>query len=119
MRVLINAVHFNADQSLIDFVQKKLSKLDTFYDKIIGSEVFLKLDKGEKTSIHKKLIEVKLNVPGNNIFVKESGDSFEEATDKAMDVLTRQVKRIKQKTQDVSHEKPQAIETSEAEEIEL
>ncbi len=119
MKVLINAVHFNADQSLLSFIEKKLTKLDTFYDKILGAEVYLKLDKGDKSSIHKKLIEVKLNVPGNTIFVKEQGDSFEEATDLVVDVMTRQVKKYKQKQNDVNHDRLSPVDISESEEIEI
>ena len=31
MKITVNAVHFNADSSLVDFIQKKLNKLETFY----------------------------------------------------------------------------------------
>lgn len=96
MKIQVNAVHFSADNSLISFIQKKLDKLETFYDKIIGGEVFLKLDKGDKFNTHKKQIEVKINVPGNTIFVKETADSFEAATDVAVETLTRKVKRFKE-----------------------
>ncbi|MGR3810230.1 ribosome hibernation-promoting factor, HPF/YfiA family [Jiulongibacter sp. NS-SX5] len=106
MKLTVNAVHFNADESLVDFIQRKLNKLDQFYDRIIDGEVFLKLEKGDKSKIQKKLVEVKLNVPGNSIFVKEKGESFEEATDLAMDVLTRQVKKHKQKLTEKSHTRP-------------
>ncbi|UBM58321.1 ribosome-associated translation inhibitor RaiA [Marinilongibacter aquaticus] len=105
MKLTVNAVHFNADQSLMDFIQKKLNKLETFYDRIIDGDVYLRLEKGEKTKVQKKLIEVKLNVPGNSIFVKEEGSSFEEATDLALDVLTRKVKRFKQKLNDHNRSK--------------
>ncbi len=106
MKITVNAVHFNADSSLVDFIQKKLNKLETFYDKITNGEVYLRLEKGEKSSIHKKLVEIKLNVPGSTLFIKEEGDSFEEATDKALDVVTRKIKRFKQKQNDISHDKP-------------
>jgi putative sigma-54 modulation protein len=105
MKITVNAVHFNADNSLVDFIQKKLSKLETFYDKIINGEVFLRLEKGDKSSVQKKLIEVKLNVPGNTLFIKEEGSSFEEATDKAMEVLSRQVKRFKGKQNEITRER--------------
>ena len=108
MKIQVNAVRFTADESLVMFIQKKLNKLETFYDKIIGGEVFLKLDKGEKLNTHKKLIEVKLAVPGNTIFVKEEGDTFEEATDVAMDTLTRKVKQFKEKVKTVGREKQTA-----------
>jgi putative sigma-54 modulation protein len=106
MKLKINAVHFTADNTLVDFIQKKLNKLDHFYDRITGADVYLKLEKGEKVDTHKKLIEVNLHVPGKNIFVKEEGSTFEEATDIAIEVLTRQVKKVKQKQNDVSHKKP-------------
>ncbi len=109
MKIQVNAVHFNADVSLITFVQKKLNKLETFYDRIVSSEVFLKLDKGEKSKVQKKFVEVKVNVPGNTLFVRESGDSFEEATDIALDTLTQKIKRFKGKLNIVSREKPEPV----------
>lgn len=107
MKIQVNAVHFSADNSLKSFIERKLNKLETFYDRIIGGEVFLKLDKGDKLNTHKKQIEVKLNVPGSTIFVKETADTFEEATDIALSTLTRKVKQFKQKTNSVSREKPE------------
>ena len=106
MKLKVNAVHFTADHSLVEFIQKKLNKLDVFYDRIIGAEVYLQLEKGEKSKVQKKLIEVNLKMPGKSIFVKEEGESFEEATDLAVNVLTRQVKKVKQKQSLKNHEKP-------------
>jgi putative sigma-54 modulation protein len=110
MKIQVNAVHFSADSSLKSFIQKKLSKLETFYDRIIGGEVFLKLDKGDKLNTHKKQIEVKLNVPGSTIFVKETADTFEAATDVALDTLTRKVKQFKEKAKNINHQKIETVE---------
>lgn len=115
MKIQVNAVRFTADNSLIEFITKKLNKLETFYDRIIGGEVFLRLDKGEKLNTHKKLIEVKLNLPGNTIFVKEAGDTFEAATDIAMDTLTRKVKQHKEKTSTIGRDMPEAVIQEEVE----
>jgi putative sigma-54 modulation protein len=112
MKVKINAVGFTADSSLNEFLQKKLNKLDTFYDRIVDCEVFLKLDKGDKANTHKKKIEVKVNLPGDTIIVKESGTTFEEATDIAMDALTRKVKQFKEKTNGIGRRKPVEIAES-------
>lgn len=98
MKIIINAVHFTADDSLIDFIHRKLGKVETFYDRILSATVFLKLDKGEKSTIQKKVIEINVAVPGQTIFIKEEGTSFEEATDIAVDVLSRNIKKHKQKT---------------------
>lgn len=103
MNIQVNAVGFTADLSLVDFIKRKISKVETFYDRITDGEVYLKLDKGDNNRFQKKFIEVKLNVPGTSIFVKESGTTFEEATDIAVEVLSRQVKRHKQKTNGSKH----------------
>ena len=34
MKVNTQSVNFNADKKLIDFIQKRLDKLDLFYDKV-------------------------------------------------------------------------------------
>lgn len=100
MRLQMQAIHFDADSKLLAFIQQKMDKLDTFYDRIINGEVFLKLDGSDTSKVHTKLLEVKLYVPGGTIFVKEQGTTFEEATDLAVDTLKMQVKRYKNKHRD-------------------
>lgn len=97
MRLKMQAIHFDADPKLLVFIQQKLDKLDTFYDRITSGEVFLKLDKSDNAKLHTKLLEVKLYVPGGTMFVKEQGTTFEEATDLAVDTLKMQVKKFKNK----------------------
>lgn len=97
MKIQVHAVHFTADQKLLAFIQQKLSKLDQFYDRIVSGEVFLRLDKGEKNKTHNKLLEIKINLPGAILFVKETGKTFEEAVDIALDILKNQIKKFKEK----------------------
>ncbi|MES2795531.1 MAG: ribosome-associated translation inhibitor RaiA [Bacteroidota bacterium] len=97
MKLQVHSIHFTADQKLLAFIEQKLSKLDQFYDRIISGEVFLKLDKGEKNKTHSKLLEIKINLPGAVLFVKETGKSFEEAVDLALDILKGQLKKFKEK----------------------
>ena len=95
MKLQMHSVHFTADQSLLDFIQRKVDKLETFYDRITGGEVYLRLDKGEARK--NKIVEIKLFVPGGSIFAKEQAPSFEAATDSATEALRRQVKKHKDK----------------------
>ena len=95
MKLQTHSVHFDADAKLIDFIQKKVNKLDTFYDRIIDGEVFLKLEGGE--AIDNKVVEIKVNIPGNQLFVKEQEESFEAATDKAVSALKKQLMKHKEK----------------------
>ncbi|TAE20716.1 MAG: ribosome-associated translation inhibitor RaiA [Cytophagales bacterium] len=102
MRVQIHAVHFTADRSLLDFIQAKLNKLDTFHDRIISGEVFLKLDGSETNKVKEKVMEVRLLIPGKEIFVKEHDKTFESATDRIMEVLKDKLVRFKEKRNDFS-----------------
>jgi putative sigma-54 modulation protein len=97
MKIQVHSIHFDADQKLLDFIQKKVDKLETFYDRIQGGEVFLRLEKGDSSKVKNKVVEVKLNVPGSSVFVKEEDASFEAATDQAMEALKIQLKKHKDK----------------------
>tara|TARA_B100000609_G_C17106592_1_gene377503 strand:- start:509 stop:811 length:303 start_codon:yes stop_codon:yes gene_type:complete len=95
MKLQMHSIHFNADGKLIDFIQKKADKLDTFYDRIIDGEVFLRLDKDD--SMENKIVEIKLNIPGQQLFAKEKSKAFEAAADEAVEALRRQLKKHKEK----------------------
>lgn len=118
MRLQIQAVRFTADERLLTFIQQKLNKLETFYDNITSGDVFLKLDKSENNKIHKKLVDVKLYVPGGSVFVSEKGTTFEEATDLAIDTLKMRIKKFKNKKKDVRIRKPIAVKQFDSEELE-
>ena len=55
---------------------------------------------------------MKLNVPGNTLFVSEKGSTFEEATDIAVEVLSRKIKQFKEKKQVVSRARPEVTPLS-------
>lgn len=118
MRLQMHAVHFDADPKLLEFIQKKLEKLETFYDRITGGEVFLRLDKSESSKIKDKILEVKIKVPNGELFVKEKGKSFEETTDLALEALKIQIKKYKSKRQEVENKAIKNAQSSTAEEEE-
>jgi putative sigma-54 modulation protein len=95
MDIKINTVHFDADQKLIDHVNKKVNKLGQFFDGIIGAEVFLRLENVQDDE--NKITEIRLQIPGNDLFVKKQAKTFEEAVNKAVDTLYRQVTKYKEK----------------------
>ncbi|TAG52731.1 MAG: ribosome-associated translation inhibitor RaiA [Cytophagales bacterium] len=95
MKLNIQSIHFDADQKLLEFIEKKAAKLDTFHEKIIDGEVFLKVDKDSQQE--NKIVEIKVNIPGHHFFVKEKSKSFEAATDEAVETLKLQIKKHKEK----------------------
>ena len=95
MKVNTQSVNFNADGKLIDFIQKRLDKLDMFYDKIISSDVFLKVV--NTSSKENKMVEIKVHVPKDRFVVKKRCKTFEEAVDSACDSLERTLVKKKEK----------------------
>lgn len=98
MDIKVNSVNFTADQKLITFVNDKVNKLQLFFDNIIASEVFLRVDKDQEKE--NKLAEIKILIPGKELFAKKQCKTFEEATDLAVEALRRQVRRHKGKLAD-------------------
>ncbi|MBA4198351.1 MAG: 30S ribosomal protein S30 [Chitinophaga sp.] len=96
MNLNIQCVHFDADLKLIDYVQRKLEKLNTFHDRIVKVDVFLKLDNVVHT-IKDKVAEIKVHIPRHEFFVKASSKSFEESFDNAFESVVTQIKRKKEK----------------------
>jgi putative sigma-54 modulation protein len=99
MNIQLNTVHFTADQKLTDFVQKKVSKLDTYFEGIIGADIILKVVKPE--TANNKIAEVKLSIPGYDyLFSEKQADTFEEAIDNAVDAIRKQLTKVKEKIKD-------------------
>ena len=96
MNIKVHSVRFDADEKLLEFIEEKTSKLEVFYDDIIGAEVFLRLDK-DTTDRENKLVEIKLEIPGNMLFSKKQCKTFEEATDLSVEAIKKQLLKYKDK----------------------
>ncbi len=96
MKITVQSIHFNADKKLLDFIQRKVDKLDQFFDQIISGEVYLKLENVDNEA--NKISEIKLIVPGGTMFAKEQCKTFEEATDLSIESLRKQITKHKDKT---------------------
>ncbi len=95
MDIKIQSIHFDADQKLLDFIRDKVSRLDSIHDGIIGAEVILRLDKSSDTE--NKVGEIKLLVPGTDLFVKKQCKTFEEAIDSGVEAMRKQAMKHKEK----------------------
>lgn len=95
MRVNTEAVQFKADQKLIQFIEKKMAKMEQFFDRIIEVNVVLKLENSGQ--IKDKIAEIKLSVPGKLLFAKERCKTFEASVAGAIDSLKQQLLRHKSK----------------------
>jgi putative sigma-54 modulation protein len=95
MKVNTQSVNFNADGNLVDFVEKRINKLDLFYDRITSADVFLKVN--NTSAKDNKTAEVKLHVPKEVFIVKKRCKTFEEAVDSACSSLERKLVKKKKK----------------------
>ncbi len=95
MKVNVHAVNFNIDKKLVDFVQERLDKLEKYYDRVVSSDVFLKVQ--NTSDKENKIVEIKINVPGDEFMVKKQSKSFEEAVDLSVDSLERLLLKRKDK----------------------
>lgn len=95
MDIQVKDVNFNAEQRLLLETKKRVEKLYHLYDHIVSVDVNLRLEnnheKGNKTS------EIIVKVPGTELFVKKTMDSFEKATDASLAALRKQVTKYKSK----------------------
>lgn len=95
MDTKIQSVNFDADKELVLFVEERVGKLEQYFDSIVGVESFLKVEKSD--SHENKIAEIKVLLPGKEIFAKKNAKSFEEAVDESLEALRRQLMKYKEK----------------------
>ncbi|MCR4828768.1 MAG: HPF/RaiA family ribosome-associated protein [Bacteroidales bacterium] len=93
MNISINSVRFKADEKLESYINDKVGKLGRIVDNATKCEVTLKVDKPE--SDNNKIAEIKLSLPGQNLFNSKQANSFEEAVSECVDTMRVQVEKYK------------------------
>lgn len=82
---------------LVEYVEKKVGKLERFFDKIVQADVTLKNDSGKSTE--QNSCDIRLNVPNDTLFADASADTIREAVTSAADSVERQLRKYKEKIQ--------------------
>jgi len=99
MTINVEAVEFKADVKLEELIQKKVGKLETFFDKIIDAEVHLRLE-NKNTQVKDKMVNITLRVPGQSLIAKGTSKTFEESLEMAVESSRRQLEKYKEKLRD-------------------
>jgi putative sigma-54 modulation protein len=97
MQIIIQSPHITPTEALTKFIKNKIGKLSHFYDRVESAEIFIKIDKSD--SADDKVCEIKLTIPGNDLFVKKQSNSFEDAVTKVVDALHVEIDKMKTKFQ--------------------
>lgn len=95
MDVKIQSVKFDAGKQLVEFVEKKMSRLERFADRPTGVDVILRLDKDHENG--NKVAVTTLHVPGGDIVTEQRAKTFEEAVDLSLDAIKRQIEKRKER----------------------
>ena len=93
MEIRVQSIKFNADVKLLDFVEKKFSRLEKFYDAVTTVDVALSL----LPEHDNKNVKVQVSIPGNTIVVEKNAKSFEDAVVDCADILKEKLVREKEK----------------------
>jgi putative sigma-54 modulation protein len=97
MDIIIQSLGFRAGEELESYIREKLGKL-TPNDHIIRANVTLFL--GPDRATQNNYCEIRLEVPGNDHFIKESSPEFEQAVDSAVNKLQAMLRKQKEKQVD-------------------
>ncbi|MEW6468753.1 MAG: ribosome-associated translation inhibitor RaiA [Bacteroidota bacterium] len=93
MNITIQSPNVTIDEALDAFIRDKVEKLSRFEDRIVAAEVFIKLD--HSGTDENRVCEVRLSVPGNDLFAKSTAPGFEQAIAETVDALERQLSKRK------------------------
>ncbi|MBS7290065.1 MAG: ribosome-associated translation inhibitor RaiA [Bacteroidales bacterium] len=93
MEIKIKSLKFDADQKLIAFVEKKVSKLEKFFDGLETVEVVLSLLQEPDN----KKVKIMTHVPGQELVIERHAKTFEDAVTEAADAMKEKITRFKEK----------------------
>ena len=99
MKINISSKGMEMTSAIKQYAEKKIADLDKFYKKIIMAEIRV----GKESSHHNKgdifFAEVKLEVPGTDLFAEKTEEDLYKAIDKVRDYLEDELKKRKDKSE--------------------
>lgn len=96
MEVRIQAIHFDISDRLTAFINKKIDRMVRRYESINTVEVNLRVIKPE-TAMNKEVIVKAIEPLQPDLVATKTADTFEEAVDKAIEAVERQLEKRKEK----------------------
>jgi putative sigma-54 modulation protein len=93
MDIIIQSLGFTAGETLENFIEEKIRGIKS--DDIVRANVTL--FKGPASTPENDYCEIRLEVPGNDHFVKRSSPYFETSVSECVDLLNQMILKNKQK----------------------
>lgn len=101
MKMIIQTPHFTANKKLTDFVRETVGKLAPLSDRIIEGQVCLKIEKAGTDE--NKICELKIVIPGNDLFASRHSSTFEDAVVRSVEAVRHQIERWKDSRNNKNH----------------
>ena len=89
----VKSLKFNADEKLLDFIEKKVGKVEKFFDNMGDIDVTLSL----LPDADNKSVKLQTRIPGEDLIIERNARTFEEAVTEAADALKEKIVRAKEK----------------------
>ena len=100
MQLNLTGHHVDITDSLRNYVEEKMERVERHFDKVMNTHVILSVE-----SLRHKA-EATINMSGNNIFAENTEENMYAAIDGLIDKLDRQVKKHKEKITHHHHKQP-------------
>ncbi len=109
MQINLTGHHVDITDSLRNYVNEKMEKLERHFDKVSNTHVILSVDKNEQKA------EATVHMSGNDIFAEAHEADMYASIDAMVAKLDRQVKKHKEKITNHLHHKNVPTPTPEIE----
>lgn len=94
MDIIIQHLGFQTSESLDNFIHEKVNTLKS--DTIVRANVGLYL--ASAGNPENQVCEIRLEIPGNDLFVKKGAVHFETSVTECVDILQTQLKKLRDKS---------------------
>jgi len=101
MQIDITGHHVEITDSMRQYVEEKMQKLERHFDKVSNMHVILSVE-----NVRQKA-EATLHLSGQDIFAEDTQDNMYAAIDGLLDKLDRQVVKYKEKIKNHHHKQPE------------
>ena len=89
----VKSLKFDADEKLLAFVEKKVGKVEKFFDNLGDIDVTLSLSPEPEN----KVVRLQTRVPGEDLVIERNAKTFEEAVTEAADLMKEKIVRAKER----------------------
>ena len=89
----VKSLKFDADEKLLAFVEKKVGKVEKFFDNLGDIDVTLSLSPEPEN----KVVRLQTRFPGEDLVIERNAKTFEEAVTEAVDAMKEKIVRAKER----------------------